>query len=50
MDASDWTLPTEDLYDMGGKPWKFLALFSRMHPNGYGDYFESDSSNCEFWP
>jgi hypothetical protein len=45
QDASDWTLPTEDLYDMGGKPWKFIALMSRMHPNGYGDYFESDSSN-----
>jgi hypothetical protein len=21
------------------------VLFGRMHPNGYGDYFEGDSSN-----
>jgi hypothetical protein len=45
VDAADWTLPTQDLYDMGGKPWKIFALFPRMHPNGFGDYFESDSSN-----
>jgi Protein of unknown function (DUF1329) len=45
VDATDWTLPTQDLYDMGGKPWKIVSLFSRMHPNGYGDSFESDSSN-----
>jgi Protein of unknown function (DUF1329) len=45
LDAEDWSLPTEDLYDMGGKPWKYLSFPYRMHPNGYGDYFESGSSN-----
>ena len=30
---------------MGGKQWKYLNWWYRMHPNGYGDYFESGSSN-----
>jgi hypothetical protein len=45
IDAQDYHLPGEDLYDMGGKLWKFLALFSRLHSNGYGDMFDTGSGN-----
>jgi hypothetical protein len=45
IDESDYHLSGEELYDMGGKLWKLLYLFSREHPNGYGDLFESGSGN-----
>jgi hypothetical protein len=30
---------------MGNKLWKIEWLDSRLHPNGYGDVFESGSGN-----
>ncbi len=45
IDAQDFKLSGEEMYDMGGKLWKTLALFSRLHPNGYGDMFETGSGN-----
>jgi hypothetical protein len=45
IDAQDYKLSGEEMYDMGGKLWKSLALFSRPHPNGYGDMFETGSGN-----
>jgi len=30
---------------MGGNLWKIKMLFSRLHPNGYGDMFETGSGN-----
>jgi hypothetical protein len=45
IDAQDYKLSGEELYDMGGKLWKTVVLFSRLHPNGYGDMFETGSGN-----
>jgi hypothetical protein len=45
IDATDYHMSGEDLSDMGGKLWKSIYLFSREHPNGYGDLFESGSGN-----
>jgi hypothetical protein len=45
IDAQDFKLSGEELYDMGGKLWKTVVLFSRLHPNGYGDMFETGSGN-----
>ena len=45
IDTTDYHMSGEDLYDMGGKLWKILFLFSREHPNGYGDMFETGSGN-----
>jgi Protein of unknown function (DUF1329) len=45
IDAQDFKLSGEEMYDMGGKLWKTLVLFSRLHPNGYGDMFETGSGN-----
>ena len=43
--ARDFKLSGEELYDMGGKLWKTIVQFSRLHPNGYGDMFETGSGN-----
>jgi hypothetical protein len=32
---------------MGGKLWKIINLFPRLHPNGYGDVFETGSGNYQ---
>jgi hypothetical protein len=45
IDAQDFKLSGEELYDMGNKLWKTLVLFSRLHPNGYGDMFDTGSGN-----
>jgi uncharacterized protein DUF1329 len=45
IDAQDFKLEGEALYDMGNKLWKIEWLDSRLHPNGYGDVFESGSGN-----
>jgi Protein of unknown function (DUF1329) len=45
IDARDYHLPGQELYDMGGKLWKLEMLFSRLHPNGYGDMYETGSGN-----
>ena len=45
IDVTDYHMSGEELYDMGGTLWKLLYLFSREHPNGYGDMFESGSGN-----
>ena len=45
IDAQDFKLSGEELYDMGGKLWKTLCCVSRLHPNGYGDMFETGSGN-----
>jgi Protein of unknown function (DUF1329) len=45
IDARDYHLPGQELYDMGNKLWKIEMLFSRLHPNGYGDMFETGSGN-----
>jgi hypothetical protein len=45
IDAQDFKLSGEVMYDMSGKLWKSIALFSRLHPNGYGDMFETGSGN-----
>ena len=45
IDAQDYHISGEDLYDMGGKLWKLIMLFCRVHPNGYGDMFETGSGN-----
>jgi hypothetical protein len=45
IDAQDFHLSGEELYDMGGKLWKTLYLFTRLHPNGYGDMFDTGSGN-----
>jgi len=45
LDARDFKLSGEVMYDMGGKLWKSIALFSRLHPNGYGDMFETGTGN-----
>jgi hypothetical protein len=33
---------------MGGKLWKIAMNFSRLHPNGYGDMYETGSGNYVF--
>src|SRR3984893_1069177 len=43
VDAQDYHLSGQELYDMGGKLWKIFNLFNRLHPNGYGDVFETGS-------
>ncbi len=43
--AQDFKLSGEELYDMGDKLWKTIVQFSRLHPNGYGDIFETGSGN-----
>jgi uncharacterized protein DUF1329 len=43
--ADDFRLAGEDLYDMSGKLWKLVTAFARLHPNGYGDMFETGSGN-----
>jgi hypothetical protein len=48
IDPQDYHMPGEDLYDMGGKLWKTVSLFSRLHPNGYGDMFDTGSGNVEY--
>jgi hypothetical protein len=48
IDAQDYYMPGEELYDMGGKLWKLLMLFARLHPNGYGDEFETGTGNWDF--
>jgi Protein of unknown function (DUF1329) len=45
IDARDFHMSGEDLYDMGNKLWKIDILFSRLHPNGYGDMYETGSGN-----
>jgi hypothetical protein len=45
IDAQDFHLSGEEMYDMGGKLWKLEMLFSRLHPNGYGDMYETGSGN-----
>ena len=45
VDAQDYHLPGQVMYDMGGKIWKVEMLFSRLHPNGYGDLYETGSGN-----
>jgi len=45
VENSDYRVSGEDLYDMGGKFWKIVYLFPRLHPNGYGDLFETGSGN-----
>jgi len=45
IDVQDYHMPGEDLYDMAGKLWKIPIIFFRMHPNGYGDSFETGSGN-----
>jgi uncharacterized protein DUF1329 len=45
IDAQDYHLSGEEMYDMGGKLWKTFANLARLHPNGYGDLFETGSGN-----
>jgi hypothetical protein len=45
VDAQDFHLSGEEMYDMGGKLWKTLGLYARLHPNSYGDQFETGSGN-----
>jgi len=45
IDARDFKLSGEELYDMSGKLWKTIVQFSRLHPNGYGEMFETGSGN-----
>jgi len=45
IDALDFHLAGQELYDMNGKLWKIIDNFSRLHPNGYGDLIESGSGN-----
>ncbi len=45
IDTSDYHMSGEDLYDMAGKLWKVLFLFSREHPDSYGGVFETGSGN-----
>jgi hypothetical protein len=45
IDAQDFSLSGEDLYDMGGKLWKLGILFLRLRPNGYGDMYESSTGS-----
>ena len=47
IDAQDYHLSGEEMYDMGGKLWKIFNLFNRLHPNGYGDVFETGSGNYQ---
>ena len=44
IDASDYHISGLELYDMTGKLWKLFVVHEREHPNGYGDLFESGSS------
>jgi Protein of unknown function (DUF1329) len=44
IDASDYHISGLELYDMDGKLWKIWIVNEREHPNGYGDLFESGSS------
>jgi hypothetical protein len=45
IDAQDYHLSGEEMYDMGGKLWKTFYLFNRLHPNGYGDFFDTGTGN-----
>ena len=44
IEASDYHMSGEELSDMGGKLWKLLFYYFRMHPNGYGDLYESGAT------
>jgi uncharacterized protein DUF1329 len=46
IDAQDYHLSGEEMYDMGAKLWKTLSIFARLHPNGYGDMFDTGSGNA----
>jgi hypothetical protein len=48
IDAQDFHMTGEDLYDMGGKLWKICQLLTRLHPNGYGDMIDTGSGNYLF--
>jgi Protein of unknown function (DUF1329) len=48
IDAQDFHMPGEEMYDMGGKLWKIASIFSRLHPNGYGDMIDTGSGNYLF--
>jgi len=48
IDAQVFHISVEDLYDMGDKLWKTASLFTRLHPNGYGDMIDTGSGNYLF--
>jgi len=48
IDVQDYHMSGEEMYDMGGKLWKTASLFTRLHPNGYGDMFDTGSGNYMF--
>ena len=48
IDAPDYHLSGQDMYDMSDKLWKLIMLFCRVHPNGYGDVFETGTGNWAF--
>ena len=45
LDATDYLISGEDLYDMSGNLWKLFFFYWREHPNGYGDLYETGSAN-----
>jgi hypothetical protein len=44
IDAFDYQMSGEELSDMAGQLWKLFVVNEREHPNGYGDLFESGST------
>ena len=48
IDAQDFHISGEDINDMSGKLWKLIMLFARLHPNGFGDMYESGTGNWSF--
>jgi hypothetical protein len=44
----DYHLSGQDMYDMSDKLWKLIILFCRLHPNGYGDMYETGTGNWEY--
>jgi hypothetical protein len=44
VDVTDWTLPTQEVYDMKSKTMEDTVFLRPIRPNGYGDYIESAAS------
>jgi len=44
LDAVDYHMSGEELYDMNGQLWKLFFQYQREHPNGYGDVYESGAT------